>query len=193
MVAIAGRNPEPTYSVQLPDGDRRMQELIVYISDKCQADPTFGATKLNKILFYADFLSFVQHGHPVTGEEYQVLDQGPAPRQMVPVRNSMVEAGDIVVRSRIHFGRRQIRTISLRDADLSIFSGIDIAIVDHVIEQFWGKSAAEVSNISHGPWWKACHDRESIPYEYAYLSDAPITVADIERTRELADKYRWME
>ena len=35
--------------------DEKLRELIVYISDRCETDETFGAVKLNKILFLADF------------------------------------------------------------------------------------------------------------------------------------------
>ncbi len=155
--------------------------------------PNLCATKLNKILFYADFLSFHDRQVPVTGEEYQRLERGPAPRRMVPVRREMVLNHDIVVRPAKYHGKTQHRVMALREPDLSIFSGTDIAVVDHVIEYLWGKTASEISAISHGPWWKACYDQDSIPYEYSHLSDAPITLADAERTRELALAHGWGE
>ena len=66
--------PDLTYMVNIPSGKHRMAELIVYIADLCQEDPTFGATKLNKILFYADFASYAKYGRPITGQEYQRLE-----------------------------------------------------------------------------------------------------------------------
>ena len=35
-----------------------------------QADSKFGATKLNKILWWSDFLACAQRGKPITGIEY---------------------------------------------------------------------------------------------------------------------------
>ena len=48
------------------DGEVRLLELILYVAEKCQDDPKFGATKLNKILWWADFLAYAQHGTPIT-------------------------------------------------------------------------------------------------------------------------------
>ena len=182
---------EMTYRVPLPQGDRRMRELIVYIANKCHTDPTFGATKLNKILFYADFVAFHRDRSAITGEEYQRLENGPAPRRMLPIRQSMEQAGDIVVRPMDYRGFIQKRVIALREADLTIFSGADIALVDEVIEAFWGHTAKEISRYSHGPWWKACFDGESIPYEFTFLSAEPVTDGDSQRAQELAKKYKW--
>lgn len=38
----------PTFSFPEMDPDRRLAELMLYLADKCERDPVFGATKLNK-------------------------------------------------------------------------------------------------------------------------------------------------
>ena len=65
--------------------DKRLGELILYIASRCERAQYFGKTKLNKILFYADFLYYKKTGDSITGQEYMRLDQGPAPRRLVPV------------------------------------------------------------------------------------------------------------
>ena len=35
--------------------ERKLRELILYISQRCANDPTFGAIKLNKTLCFSDF------------------------------------------------------------------------------------------------------------------------------------------
>ncbi len=60
------------------DGTRsteKLRELVLYIADKCEEDRTFGAVKLNKILFYADFISFAEYGEPITGVSTGSLKQ----------------------------------------------------------------------------------------------------------------------
>ena len=47
----------------------KFRELLVYVSKKCEDDPTFGAVKLNKILYYADFAAYRQGGKPITGAQ----------------------------------------------------------------------------------------------------------------------------
>ena len=62
--------------------DTKMRELILYVASKSQHDPKFGSTKLNKILFFADFAFYFKHGRSVTGQEYMRLKHGPAPRRL---------------------------------------------------------------------------------------------------------------
>lgn len=50
----------PTFSFPEMDPDRRLAELILYIAEKCERDPNFGATKLNKILTFADFSAYLR-------------------------------------------------------------------------------------------------------------------------------------
>jgi antitoxin SocA-like protein len=69
--------------------NEKFRELILLIAEWCQSDPRFGATKLNKLLYHADFSSFLTNGVPITGQEYFALPQGPAPRRLKPITESM--------------------------------------------------------------------------------------------------------
>jgi len=67
--------------------EEKLAELILYVCHKSEADERFGATKLNKILFYSDFAAYRQLGQPITGADYQNLEEGPAPRKLPPIRS----------------------------------------------------------------------------------------------------------
>lgn len=179
------------YKVPMPKSGKRLRELIVYISDICEDDPTFGATKLNKILFHADFRSFARNGKPITGQEYQRLERGPAPKGLLPERRKLERDGSIRIRKTDYHGRIQHRLIPLRNADLTVFSGQEIAWVDEIIKELWGKSAEEVSDESHGIAWRTRHDGDLIPYEASFLSEEPVTPGDISRTELLARRLNW--
>ncbi len=73
--------------------EKRFGELLLYISKKCASDPKFGATKLNKILFYSDFLAYAQLGNSITGCEYQKLPHGPVPKRILAVRAALERQG----------------------------------------------------------------------------------------------------
>jgi hypothetical protein len=185
MAIMKRRKPSLTERVSLPGDDNRLKELIVYIASKCQDDPAFGAIKLNKILFHADFRAYRLRGKPITGTPYFRLKHGPAPQAMVPIMRELHQDDAVRTQRRIVGGREQRRPIALRPADLSYFSGEDIAIVDSVIDELWGQSATAVSEHSHGIQWQTRFDRDPIPYESAYLSDDPVTLDDIQRAQEL--------
>jgi len=181
----------PTYSFPDIDGEPRLRELIVYIAGRCDRDPRFGATKLNKILMFSDFMAYFRRRRPITGVEYMRLPQGPAPRRLKPITADMERNREIVIRT-IQDGKfEQKRVVPLRDPNLSLFAADDIAIVDEMIQRFWGRTATAVSELSHGIAWRVAGDRELIPYEAVFLSDEGLTEYDITRTHELAQKYGW--
>src|SRR5687767_11634112 len=109
---------------------KKLGELILYISKKSELDPNFGAVKLNKILFYSDFIAFGRLGKAITEQDYQRLDQGPAPRRLLPVREDLIDRGYLAIQEVARFGKTQKRTVALRDPDLSIFTAEEIALVD---------------------------------------------------------------
>ena len=173
------------------NGDAKLRELILYISARCESDPRFGATKLNKILLFADFTSYFRRRRPVTGVEYMRLPNGPAPRRLKPITAEMESVGELVMRT-VQDGKfEQKRVVPLRPPNLSLFSAEDIAIVDEMIHRCWGRTAKAVSELSHGIAWKVAGDREAIPYEAVFLSDEPLTEYDITRTHELAKQFGW--
>lgn len=183
---------QPTFAVPDQQSEIRLRELILYIATECQADPNFGATKLNKILWWSDFLSYAEYGEPITGLEYQRLRNGPAPRRLLPVRAAMISDGHIIISEvpiRGGYIRQQI--VPLRAPNLDVFDPTDIAIVDHVIKALRRRTAKGVSNLSHGKAWEVASDGDPIPYEAIFLSDDPINRSDVARTKELARRFGW--
>ncbi len=191
------RSDQVTYEFPEMHPDERLRELILYIAEKCASDPEFSATLLNKILFYADFLSFAQRGKPVTGAAYQALDYGPAPKRLVPVRDMMIDAGELEIKEIPKFTYSRQQYVALRRADLDrLFRPTDIALVDEVIERLKGVSAQRISEFSHHRLWKIARGaggnyRGLIPYEAMYISDAPPNEADTKRAKELSAKLGW--
>lgn len=170
----------------VPD-ERKLAELILYISQKCANDPTFGATKLNKILCYSDFLFYAYYDRGITNVEYQKLPNGPAPRRLIPVRDELIENGDlglqeVVLRS----GETQKRTVNLRTPNLDLFTGAEIAMVDRMIESMQGVTAEDVSEMSHTlVGWLVADEGETIPYNSIYFANPPLSEEEITRAREL--------
>jgi hypothetical protein len=156
--------------------DAKLRELILYIAMRCEDDESFGAVKLNKLLFYADFTAYKRFGRSITGHEYQALPQGPCPRAMVPILRKMKRDGELVTQIRDYYGLKQHRPIALRDADLKLFGAAEISLVDGLIEKHRGASAADISLESHRfIGWKLARAGESIPYAVALVSKRPLT------------------
>lgn len=164
--------------------DEKLRELILLIAEWCQSDPKFGAIKLNKLLFHADFSAFLTYGAPITGQEYFKLPQGPAPRRLKPITELMIKRGEFAWQEVPYYGHTQKKPVALRAADLSKFSGADVNLIRQTVETFWKLSATEISDQSHVfLGWKSARLKETIPYSTALVSRRPPT--DHERRRGL--------
>ena len=156
----------------------KFRELIVYIARSAAEDPRFGAVKLNKVLYYADFAAYRQLGQPITGATYRKFFEGPAPVELPDVRRELIDSGDATSEERPYFAGSVVRLVirTGREPNRELFRPGELELVDSVIDFFEGKTAREVSDFSHKePGWVIAEDREVIPYETAWLSSEPIS------------------
>lgn len=156
--------------------ENKFRNLILYVSKKSEDDPRFGAVKLNKIFYYSDFDAFRRLGQSITGATYQRLQEGPAPRELLPVRAGMI--GESIEIAKTSVGPyTQHRIVALVEPDESLFSDAELRIVDQVIEAMWPMNGAEVTALSHSePGWMNADSRGDIDYDTAWMrSDEPVT------------------
>lgn len=163
----------------------RLRELTLFVAERCQDDPNFGVTKLNKILFYCDFMAFGKFGKPITGISYNKLPFGPVATGADITRRQMERDGEIFVAADGHSPFRPQRVVPRRSADLDMFSGPEIALVTGIINALAGATGSQVRDLSHGKAWQAVEMHEAIPYEAVFLSDEPYTEEDVARAHEL--------
>jgi hypothetical protein len=183
------RHQRLTYKLNLPGGQSRLREMILYVADRCKEAPRFGKVKLNKILWRADFSAFAERGQPVTGRPYQRLKNGPAPVEMPPVLAEMLQ-DELAAIKEVSLSDSLIeeRVVPLRPARLHFFSPDDIRFVDEAINYYWDHSAREASDDSHGIAWRTRDDLEPMPYELAYLSDEELPPRTFERLIRRAEE-----
>ena len=159
--------------------DEKLSELILLISEWSQADPRFGAIKLNKLLFHCDFSAYLTYEEPITGQEYFALPQGPAPRRLKPVTDKMKEREELAYQEVEYYGHKQMRPIALRPPKLALFSAQDMDLVRRTIEKFWHMNATEISEHSHlFTGWKVAREKETIPYSTALVGHRPPTAEE---------------
>jgi len=159
----------------------KLGNLILYIAEQCQADESFGATKLNKILFLTDFLAYGVWGKPITGATYMRIAHGPVPRELMPIQGELIDSGRAVMQIRNCFGYEQKRLIALDEPDLRQFTQDEIELVDQVIQASCGVTASAFSDWTHTllPWLLA-EDKEVIPFHTIFtLKKEPVGTDDL--------------
>jgi Protein of unknown function (DUF4065) len=182
------------YAHQLVFNPAKFKELMLYAAEKSSSDDRFGATKLNKILFFSDFLFFGMTGSPITGATYQKLKNGPTPTQLKPTAREIENDGSGVFVKRAVFNYTQTVLVPKRPANRRLFTAEEIDLVDDVIRDLAPRNAKETSELSHArsAAWQVAELNEEIPYEAVFLSARKATSIDIQRGQELARKYGWV-
>ncbi|MEO8276374.1 MAG: Panacea domain-containing protein [Thermoanaerobaculia bacterium] len=158
----------------LPRTSSKLEELILYVAKLSVMDPHFGMTKLNKILFAVDFFAFARLGASVTGQTYQKLEHGPAPRGILPAIRALELCGRATTQRRqVGFGKTQARVVALvENADISRFTAAEIDLVHYVLSNFDGETATSLSRWSHDfIGWKAADLQADISYETVFVDD----------------------
>ncbi|MDO8432112.1 MAG: Panacea domain-containing protein [Candidatus Binatus sp.] len=160
--------------------------MILHLSDMSVQDRHFGAVKLNKLLFYADVLSYQLYGQSITGQEYQALPQGPAPRRLKPVMEKMRKAGELRTQKLVVGRFAQLRPVVGRLPNLSKFTKQENDLIVRVVQRFWDFNAKQISEESHlFLGWKLAKRGETIPYNVVLIGNRKPTGAEKRKGRAL--------
>lgn len=183
--------PRLTYKVDLPGGQSRLREAALYVMEKCSTLEWFGLTKLNKILWRADFEAYAARRMPVTGRMYQRLAQGPAPIEMLPILDEM-QGGGLMKIDKIPVGRfQEKRPVALASPSLRYFSADDLAYLDQSIEFYSAHTGRGASKQSHGVAWNTRHNGDPMPYELSLLSDDELSGNDQSKFSAMGQEQGW--
>src|SRR3546814_12290532 len=140
--------------MRLAYDERKFAELLLYVSERLRGDVAGGATKLNKVLYFAELTHLRRHNSVISGCEFQKLAHGPAPRQLVPVRRRLLESGEAEIEQDDFLGRPQHRLVPRRPADLSVFRPEERQTIDDVLAQLSGPPARQGRDLSPAePGW----------------------------------------
>lgn len=145
---------------------RKLEEAVHYILSKTD----FGAIKLNKTLFYADMVHYGVTGSAITGARYVKRQRGPAPAQILPAIQHLVDAQRLTQQDVSDFDlvRREFTTHG--ETDISVFSKEEIERLDEMIHSIDRYTAKGISDVSHTIVWTAAEMGETLPYDSFFVS-----------------------
>lgn len=129
-------------------------------------------TKMNKLLFYTDFLSYKTSGIGISGLAYKAIQFGPVPVKWDRVYSMIDDIyPEIVEFSSGNCGTKLCSDIS---PDYSGFSQTEIDILNIVTDKFRDISASDISKLSHNEdAWKKYHTtNQMIDYKEAFSLQA---------------------
>ena len=128
-------------------------------------------TKLNKLLFYSDFINYYLNGVSISGSRYVHLPYGPVPDSYESTLQNLALSGMVeIIRGQ---GYEVIRA---KDEPITaVLNNRERETIDWVLENFGQMSAADISEFSHREKaYRFTRSGEYIAYEYAkFLQKLP--------------------
>lgn len=168
----------------------KLQDVVHYIVSRCSPEQ-LGDVTLHKVLYFADMLHFVDKGVPLTGVDYLKQQFGPTARNLSWAIEKMVENGRIRVDRRLFYGFEKKDYIAIEKPEPNRLGNDEQALLNDVIEFVVGRTAKEISELSHDVAWQAASMGERIPYAAAFgLQAGEISPEEIDEYIEEARRLR---
>lgn len=173
------RQEQPPLTME--EGEAKFRELLLYIAMRHEDAPDFGATRLYKALFDADFGAYVATGQPITGHRYIKAPHGPLPERGREILDELVANGDAAIERRTHNGYPQRRIVALREPNLELFTAREIALVDRLNGARHGGTATRAGAPSYleAAGWRAAAEGEVMPYESSWVAPRELTPDEV--------------
>jgi len=142
--------PNQFNGYRIPNLEKAGQMILFFAS---RMNPLY-KTKLNKLLFYADFQYFSHHGQSISGMSYRAIQHGPVPADYDKLLVRLSE--DIMIELETdedNFGE----TVQANQTfDSQLFLTSEIAVLEQVENRFEKITAKQIVEISHQEaGWKA--------------------------------------
>lgn len=147
----------------------KFAEMVVFFSHKQKPYKT----KLNKLLFYADFLMFRKSCFSISGVRYVAIDRGPVPNNFNSVFEYLFNTGIVDIQytqfPQGYMGEQFVGKCD-RPFDASMFTSDELATLNHVAATFRDVSTGDIVEMSHleDAWTQNQADKKPISYRYAF-------------------------
>lgn len=125
-------------------------------------------TKLNKLLFYADFKHFKENAVSITGARYVHLPHGPVPNNYEFFFASMTSSRQIEVDEVQIYQYYGENFVAAAEPDLSFFEPAELKVLAEVKEYFKEYTATKIRDFSHEePGYRETPNHGLISYSFA--------------------------
>lgn len=147
----------------------KFTEMVIFFTERLQP----WKTKLNKLLFYADFAMHKLSGFSISGMQYRAIPMGPVPNNFNSIFEYLANNADVdVYYTSFRDGGigEQFKPNSKRVFNPDLFTKSELQILEYVAERFKDTATNEIIEISHREkaWQENKGDRRIIDYKYSF-------------------------
>lgn len=144
----------------------RLKNVVLFFIEKFNG---VFVTQMNKLLFYADFLSYRESGQAMTGLTFKAIQYGPVPNRWDKVYALLDDIYQIEVEGKNgNIGNKLVSDIS---CDLSSFTNEQMEVLEKVYTTFKNDSSVSISQKSHDElaWIDNNELHSFIDFKYAFF------------------------
>ena len=145
----------------------RLKNVVLFFIEKFNG---VFVTQMNKLLFYADFLSYRESGQAMTGLTFKAIQYGPVPNRWDKVYALLDDIYQIEVEGKNgNIGNKLVSDIS---CDLSSFTNEQMEVLEKVYTTFKNDSSVSISQKSHDElaWIDNNELHSFIDFKYAFFT-----------------------
>ena len=147
----------------------KFTEMVVFFTEKLEP----WKTKLNKLLFYADFEAHMQTGYSISGVQYRAIPMGPVPNNFNSIFEYLANKGeiDIFYKNFANGGTgEQFKPNANKQFNTDLFTENELAILNDVAIRFENASTNEIIETSHKEkaWIENEKEHKLIDYNYSF-------------------------
>lgn len=166
---LLGKHLADIYSGYRNPNFEKFTEMIVYFSEQMKPFKT----KMNKLLFYADFLMFKQSCFSISGVRYKAIDMGPVPNNFQSIFEYLANKDQIDIYTTEFpngYIGEQFKSRKDRPFNTDLFTENELRVLEKVATVFNSTSTSDIIELSHleEAWKKNEKDKSVISYEYAF-------------------------
>lgn len=147
----------------------KLTDMVVYFSDTLSPYKT----KMNKLLFYADFLMFKQTCFSISGVRYKAMNMGPVPNHFQSIFEYLAQSKEIDIHT-TEFSNgttgEQFKARKDRAFNPALFTEKELNTLERVAMVFKEARTTDMIELSHleDAWIKNAKDKSLISYAFAF-------------------------
>lgn len=147
----------------------KFSEMVIFFAERMEPFKT----KLNKLLFFADFLMFKQSCFSISGVRYKAIQLGPVPNNFNSIYEYLANNQIIDINYTNYpngYSGEQFKAKKERPFDETKFTEAELQLLEEVSQRFKEVSTTEIIEISHleEAWKQNQNDKKVISYRFAF-------------------------
>jgi transcriptional regulator with XRE-family HTH domain/uncharacterized phage-associated protein len=161
-------NPNCMTGFKTPDF-KKFSEMVVFFVERLEP----WKTKLNKLLFYADFMMHKQSGFSISGVQYRAIPMGPVPNNFNSIFEYLFNHNELEI-CYVQFADggvgEQFRPCKSNSFNKELFTDDEIKVLELVVDRFKDTTTKEIIEISHKEkaWIDNNEESKLIDYRYSF-------------------------